>query len=94
MNKNLLFLALLLCVTVIRTTIVPHVPPIHSHIPRTYKVSLDDTPEKRWAPLVNDYKEPLAKFMKYFDELPIPAKFWDGVEYFAKNVYSHKDFVA
>ena len=26
--------------------------------------------------------------------LPIPPKFWDGVEYFAKNVYSHKDFVA
>lgn len=32
--------------------------------------------------------------MKYFDELPIPKKFFEGVEYFAKNVYSHKDFVA
>jgi len=95
MNKSLLKIGILLiCLAVASATIVPHLPPIHSHVPRTYKVSLDDSPEKRWAPLVNDYKEPLAKFMEYFNMLPIPEKFYEGVEYFAKNVYSHRDFVA
>ena len=45
MNKNLFaFLLFLIFGTIIQATIVPHVPPIHSHVPRTYKVSLDDTP--------------------------------------------------
>lgn len=44
--------------------------------------------------MVQDYKEPLAKFMHYFDLLPIPKTFFEGVEWFAKNVYEHKDFVA
>lgn len=45
MNKSLLALCIVLCCAiVVKATIVPHLPPIHSHVPRTYKVSLDDTP--------------------------------------------------
>ena len=32
--------------------------------------------------------------MNAFDELRIPDTFLEGVEFFAKNVYPHKDFVA
>lgn len=80
MNKSLLALCVVLsCTIVIQATIVPHLPPIHSHVPRTYKLNLDDTPEQRWAQILKDYKQPLEKFMKYFDKLPIPEKFFEGV---------------
>lgn len=36
-------------------TVVPRVGPIHSHVPLTYKVSLDDSPTKRWTQIVNDF---------------------------------------
>lgn len=71
-------------------TVVPRVTPVHSHIPLTYKVSLDDSPEVRWAPLAQDYAVPLARFMEYFDMLPIPATFFKDVEWFAKNKYQQK----
>lgn len=32
--------------------------------------------------------------MDYLDLLPIPEKFFEGVEWFAKNVYKHQDFIA
>lgn len=32
--------------------------------------------------------------MNYVDLLPIPEKFYDGVQWYAKNVFEHKDFVA
>ncbi len=65
MNKSLLILGVVLCFsTILHATVVPHVGPIHSHVPRTYKLSLDDTPEQRWSQMVKDYKEPLAKFME------------------------------
>lgn len=32
--------------------------------------------------------------MEDFDKLPIPSKFFDGVEWYAKNVFKHQDFVA
>lgn len=64
MSKTLLILSVaIFCSTLITATIVPHLPPIHSHVPRTYKLSLDDTPEQRWAQVIRDYREPLAKFM-------------------------------
>lgn len=34
---------LLLLVCLVATTVVPRVEPVHSHVPRTYKVSLDDS---------------------------------------------------
>lgn len=58
-----ILLGLVLLTLCIHATVVPHLPPIHSHVPRTYKISLDVSPQQRWAPLINDYKEPLAKFM-------------------------------
>ncbi len=33
---------LVLLVCLVSSTVVPRVDPIHSHVPRTYKVSLDD----------------------------------------------------
>ena len=60
-------------------TVVPHVGPIKSHVPRTYKVSLDDGPEVRWKHIITDYHEPLKRFMDYFDLLGIPDSFFDGV---------------
>jgi hypothetical protein len=71
-------------------TVVPRVTPVHSHVPLVYKVSLDDTPEQRWAQLVNDFAEPLKRFMDYFDLLPIPVTFFKDVEWYAKNVYQQK----
>jgi len=66
-------------------TMVPHVGPIESHIPLIYKVSLNDPPEVRWAPIARDFAEPLARFMEFIDLLPIPKAFYDGVEWYAKN---------
>ena len=77
MNKLIIFLALLLVTTF--ATVVPRVTPVHSHVPRTYKVSLDDPPLKRWEKIVKDYEEPLKRFMEYVDLLPIPNTFYDGV---------------
>lgn len=33
----------------------PHLDPINSHSPKTYKVNLEDSPEVRWAPIIKDY---------------------------------------
>jgi hypothetical protein len=57
MNKKIIGITLaIICLNLVNTTIIPHLPPIHSHIPRTYRMNLEDSPEKRWAPLINDYK--------------------------------------
>lgn len=88
------FIVVAIVLGVAFSTVVPRVTPIHSHVPRTYKVSLDDSPEVRWAPIIKDYHDALGHFMDYVNKLPIPEKFFEGVEWYAKNVYSHKDFVA
>lgn len=92
--NKLSFVFFVLCFALINASLVPHEPPIVSHVPRTYKISLDDTPEQRWAQIIQDYRVPLQKFMNAFDELRIPDSFFEGVDFFAKNVYPHKDFVA
>ena len=51
--KKLVVLTLVLGLSI--ATVVPRVTPVKSHIPRTYKVSLDDTPLVRWKPIVTDY---------------------------------------
>lgn len=75
-------------------TVVPHVGPIESRKPLTYKVSLDDPPEVRWAPMARDFKEPITRFIEYLDLLPIPKGFYDGVEWYARNEFKYQDFVA
>lgn len=57
-------------------------------------MSLDDAPEVRWKQVIEDYAVPLKKFMDDFAKLPIPESFFDGVEWYAKNVFKHQDFVA
>lgn len=32
--------------------------------------------------------------MEDFNKLPIPASFFSGVQWYAKNVFTHQDFVA
>jgi hypothetical protein len=32
--------------------------------------------------------------MADFDKLPIPESFYNGVEWYAKNMFKHQDFVA
>ena len=90
--KTFIVLGFLLVVAL--GTIVPWVTPIVSHAPLTYKVNLEDSPEKRWGPIVKDFAVPLQKFIDYFDMLPISPDFFEGVEWYAKNLYQHKDFVA
>lgn len=75
-KATLVFVTLL---AVVLSTVVPRVDPVVSHVPRTYKVNLEDPPEKRWATILHDYAEPLERFMEYFDTLPIPATFFHGV---------------
>jgi hypothetical protein len=74
-------------------TVVPHIPPIDSHVPLTYKVQIDDPPAVRWAPIIRDFNSTLHKFLEFVDLLPIPKGFYDGVEWFARNQYKHQDFV-
>jgi len=69
MKTILLFILLILLAT---STVIPRVEPIVTHVPKTYKVSLDDPPEVRWRQILEDFKVPLAKFMEDFDKLPIP----------------------
>ncbi len=89
---RLIVLGALLVLTL--STVVPHEGPIDSHVPLVYKVSLNDPPEVRWAPIVRDFKEPFASFMEFIDILPIPKGFYDGVEWFARNEFKYQDFVA
>lgn len=72
----------------------PHLDPIISHVPKAYKVNLEDSPEVRWAPIIKDYAEPLKKFMYYFDLIPFSKTFFQGIEWFAKNEFKYPDFVA
>lgn len=91
MYKVILFL---LTITLAFSTMVPHVGPVESRRPLTYKVSLNDPPIVRWAPMARDFAEPIHRFMEYLDLLPIPKTFYDGVEWYAKNEFKYQDFVA
>jgi len=90
--KTLLLLAFVLAM--VFATVVPHVGPVESHKPLTYKVQLKDDPKTRWAPVIRDFLTPLTRFIEYIDLLPIPKGFYDGVEWFAKNEFKYQDFVA
>lgn len=89
LKESLLFIL----AAVALATMVPHVGPIESRVPLVYKVSLNDPPLVRWAPLARDFKEPIARFMEYLDLLPIPKGFYDGVEWYARNEFKYQDFV-
>lgn len=89
--KTILICSLLLALAL--STVVPRVTPIKTHAPITYKVNLEDSPLKRWDQIIKDFKVPLDKFINYFDMLPIPPAFFEGVDWYAKNVYEHQDFV-
>ena len=54
MIKTLLVLTAVLAIS--SATVVPRVGPIVSHVPLTYNVSLEDSLEDRWRPILNDFK--------------------------------------
>ena len=49
-----ILLALLL--TLALANVHPHPDPITTHIPKSYKVDVDEDPMTRWAPIIQDYK--------------------------------------
>jgi len=59
--KSAIFTALFLICAF--STVVPHVGPIESHAPLTYKVHLEDDPKTRWAPIIRDFIDPLTRFL-------------------------------
>lgn len=72
----------------------PHPDPIKTHVPLKYKVNVEDSPLKRWAPIVRDYKEPIQKLIDYISQRPFPKTFFREVQWFARNEYIHQDFIA
>ena len=74
--KNII---LALLSTIVLSTMVPHIGPVDSHAPLTYKMELNDPPLKRWEPIYKDFKEPIDRFIEYLDLLPISKTFYDGV---------------
>ncbi len=68
MTQSKYFIPLLIIFfTFANSTLVPHEPPFIDRVTRTYKISLDDTPQQRWSQILQDYKVPLQKFMDAFD---------------------------
>jgi len=90
--KTLIILIVLLCLSL--ANVHPHPDPIITHVPKVYKVNLEDHPMVRWAPIIKDYLEPLSRFMYYFDLIPFPKTFFREVEWYAKNQFKYQDFVA
>ena len=88
------FIILAILLILALSNVVPHVGEVKSHVPRTYKVSLDSSLEDRWRPIIKDYMDPLKLFMSYFDMLPIPQTVFDMLDWYAHGVFKHKDFVA
>lgn len=51
--KTPIILCLLLALTF--ANVHPHPDPIITHVPKIYKVNLEDPPMVRWAPIIKDY---------------------------------------
>jgi hypothetical protein len=90
--KTLIILTGLIALTF--SNVRPHPDPIITHVPKVYKVNIEDPPMVRWAPIIKDYMEPLSRFMFYFDLIPFPKTFFREVEWYAKNQFKYQDFVA
>ena len=75
--KNHIILALL--VTLAVANVRPHLDPIITHVPKVYKVDIDEPPMTRWAPILKDYAEPLSRFMYFYDLIPFPKTFFREV---------------
>lgn len=59
--KSAILAALFIIFTL--STVVPHVGPIETHAPLTYKVHLEDDPKTRWGPIIRDFVDPLTRFL-------------------------------
>jgi hypothetical protein len=53
---NLRHILALLLVFSATSMVIPHLGKLKGHVPRVYKVQVDDPPEVRWAPMVHDYR--------------------------------------
>ena len=64
----------------------PHYDPIDSHVPKTYRVNLEDSPMVRWGPIVKDHQAGIDRFIHYYDHhLPVSKTFLKDVEWYARN---------
>lgn len=87
-------ITILTLVVLIASNTHPHLDPIITHVPKSYKVSVDDPPLTRWGPIVKDYQKAIDRFMYFFDLIPFPKTFFKDVEWYAKNEFKYQDFVA
>jgi hypothetical protein len=88
-------ISITLLIILVVANVHPHPPPVISHVPKTYKVNIDDSPMVRWAPLINDFKKPIQEFVEYlFTHIPFPKTFFREVDYFARHKFKYQDFVA
>ena len=46
---------LALLAVLILANVHPHPDPIITHVPKVYKVNVDDSPMDRWAPIIKDF---------------------------------------
>lgn len=74
-----LVIALTLLLTLVISNTHPHLDPIINHVPKLYKVDIDEDPLTRWAPIIKDYAEPLKKFMFWIDLIPFSKTFFHDV---------------
>jgi hypothetical protein len=81
--KILISILVLVALTVSNTH--PHLDPIINHVPKVYKVNIEDPPMVRWSQIVKDFEKPLARFMYFFDLIPFPKNFFKDVEFYARN---------
>jgi hypothetical protein len=72
----------------------PHLDPIINHIPKTYKVQVDEAPLTRWAPIIKDYQKALDTFMYFLNLIPFSKTFFKDVNWYAHNEFKYQDFVA
>lgn len=72
--KTPIFLALL--AAVVLANVRPHPDPIITHVPKSYKVNVDEDPMTRWAPIIKDFQKAIDAFMHEFDQIPFPKTFF------------------
>ncbi len=63
MNNPMKNLAILLLLAVTQATVVPHVGPIDTHVPLTFKVQIDEAPLTRWQPIIRTFNHTLHRFL-------------------------------
>ncbi|KAL4435714.1 hypothetical protein ABPG74_018265 [Tetrahymena malaccensis] len=92
MKLTLLLLGLFLGLS--SAIMIPHPGPLHFHNPPRYQVDIDAPPKVQWAPVMNDFKEPLSIFIAEFENLlPIPKWIFNVVGVYGKAIFKYQKYV-